>query len=301
MITTADKSPYNDTQPIKTGTFLDKLTGIQGIPRKRITEVFGDAGVGKSSVCLQAVAGGQREGARTLWVDVEFSFDERYAATLGVDTSSLGLLQERFAEDTLDTLEKEIDAGNYDLAILDSIGGLLPRQEAEKGAGEKTIGGQASLVARFCRKIVPLLALRNVALVVINHSFTDLMSGKIKTSGGAKLDYHKSISIRLKVNPTVALKVGDKKVGKVIIAEVRKNKLAATEGMTLDTRLLFGEGFSAQADLLQDAIDAGVFTKTGNTFHFRGEKLGMISKVREWIKIPENETLIKEALATKVN
>lgn len=296
MITTADKSPFNETDPIETGTFLDKLTGVNGIPRKRITEIFGDAGVGKSSICLQVISAAQEQGLRVLWTDVEFSFDARYAQSLGVNNGTLGLLQERFAEDVLDGLEREIDAGNYDLVILDSIGGLLPRGEAEKAAGEKTIGGQASLVARFCRKIVPLLALRNVALVVINHSFTDLMSGKIKTSGGAKLDYHKSISIRLKVNPTVALKVGDRRVGKVIVAEVRKNKLAATEGMTLDTRLLFGEGFSKSADLLQDAIDKGIFEKVGNSYFFLGEKLGTISKLREWMKVEENAQKIKDAL-----
>src|SRR5665213_2636673 len=213
-ITKASESPFNNYDPIKTNTFIDKITGINGIPRKRITEIFGDAGVGKSTVCLQIVASAQQDDLSVLWADVEFSFDERYAALLGVQNDELGLLQERFAEDALDELERAIDGGKYDLVILDSIGGLLPRSEAEKGAAEKVIGGQASLVARFCRKCVPLLALRNVALVVINHSFTDLMSGKLKTSGGAKLDYHKSLSIRLKVNPTLSIKQGDKKVGK---------------------------------------------------------------------------------------
>lgn len=292
----ASDSPFNDLDPIKTGTFLDKITGIGGIPRKRITEIFGDAGVGKSSVCLQVIANAQGSGLRCLWADIEFSFDAIYAANLSVQNKDLGLLQERFAEDALDEIEKAIDSGKYDLVILDSIGGLLPRAEAEKGAGEKVIGGQASLVARFCRKTVPLLALRNVALVVINHSFTDLMSGKLKTSGGAKLDYHKSLSIRLKVNPTVAIKQGDRKVGKVIVAEVRKNKLAATEGMTVDAKIMFGQGFSASEDLLGDALDAGVITKKGNTHYFSQEKLGMISAVRVLMKDETFADKIREAL-----
>ncbi len=293
-ITTADRSPYNDTQPIKTGTFLDKLTGIGGIPRKRITEIFGDAGVGKSSICLQAVGAAMETGLRCLWADVEFSYDARYAQSLGIRNEALGLLQEQYAEDLLDALEREINEANYDLVVIDSIGGLLPRAEAEKGAAEKVIGGQASLVARFCRKIVPLLSLRNVALVVINHSYTDLMSGKIKSSGGQKLDFHKSISIRLKVNPMIALKVGDKRVGKVVVAEVKKNKLASTEGMTLDARILFGEGFSKSADLLQDAIDANVFNKIGNTYFLGETKIGMRSKLVEWAK--DNENFLKEKM-----
>lgn len=295
MITTADKSPYNDTQPIKTGTMLDKLTGLGGIPRKRITEVYGDAGVGKSSVCLQSIAGAQADNMRCLWADIEFSFDAQYARGLGVDNTKLGLLQERFAEDALDSLEKEIDAGNYDLIILDSIGGLLPRQEAEKGAGEKTIGGQAGLVARFCRKVVPLLALRNVALVVINHSFTDIMSGAIKTSGGAKLEYHKSISIRLKKKMNAVLKSGDRKVGKVIIGEVKKNKLASTEGLEVEGNLLFGEGFVTSLGLLDEALERGIITQEGRSYIFRGEKIASgMPRLREWAK--ENVDLVKEAI-----
>lgn len=296
MIPMASQSPYNDTDPIKTGTFLDKLSGIGGIPRKRITEIFGDNGVGKSSVCLQAVAAAQEQGLKVLWADVEFAYDAKYSQALGVNNSKLGLLQERYAEDVLDALESAVDGGEWDMVVLDSIGGLLPRSEAEKGSGEKVIGGQAGLIARFCRKVVPLLALRNCALIVINHSFQDIMSGKVMTSGGAKLGYHKSLSIRLKVNPTLVIKQGDRKIGKVVVGEVRKNKLAATEGMTMDARVIFGEGFSSAADLLNDALEAGVFTKTGNTFFFEGVKLGMIGKVRELLKDEEFASKVKDAL-----
>jgi hypothetical protein len=96
------------------------------------------------------------------------------------------------------------------------------------------------------------------------------------------------------VNPLKVLKQGDRKVGKVVVAEVKKNKLAATEGMEMESQIIFGEGFSASADLLQDAIDAGVLAKVGNTYHFRGEKIGLISKVREWAK--DHEQDLKDAL-----
>jgi len=178
--------------------------------------------------------------------------------------------------------------------VLDSIGGILPRSEAEKESGGKTIGGQAGLVAKFCRKIVPLLKIHNVALVVINHSFVDIMSGKILTSGGKKLSYHKSISIRLKQKFGVTLKQGDRKVGKVVVGEVKKNKEAATEGMELDGQLIFGTGFSAAADLLGDAIDKGIVTKRGNTFYFGDEKLAIgLGKVRKMI---ESDELLAEKI-----
>lgn len=273
MITTASESKYNTVTGIATGLGVDRITGIGGIPVGRITEVFGEAGVGKSTLCLQLVANAQKQGKRCLWADVEWSYETRYAEQLGVDNKKLGLLQERLAEDVLDAIEDALEHGKYDLIILDSIGGLLPRAAAEKTAGEKTIGGQAGLVATFCRKIVPLLVIKEVALVVINHSYTDIMSGKLMTSGGEKLRYHKSLSIRLKPKMGVVLKSGEDKVGKVIIAEIKKNKVGATEGQTCDMQLLFGTGFSASADILQDALDKGIIEKKGASFYLNGEKI----------------------------
>lgn len=287
MITFA--SSIGDVEVIPTGLFVDKLSGIGGIPRGVITEIFGDESIGKSSFCLQMVAEAQRQGLRCLFADVEWSYDVRYAASLGIDNDKLGIIRERFAETTLDALEEAVESGQWDLVVLDSVGGILPRAEAEKENGGKTIGGQAGLIAKFCRKIVPLLKIKNVALVVINHSFVDIMSGKIMTSGGKKLAYHKSLSIRFKQKFGVVIKQGDRKVGKVVVGEVKKNKLAATEGLELDGQLIFGVGFSAAADLLGDAIDKGVVYKKGNTFYFGEQKLGVgLGKVREQFEADES-------------
>jgi len=284
-------SSVGDVEVIPTGLFVDKLTGVGGIPRGVITEIFGDESIGKSSFCLQMIASAQKQGLKCLFSDVEWSYDVRYAESLGVDNSKLGLIRERFAEETLDAIEEAVESGNWDLIVLDSVGGILPRAEAEKGAGEKTIGGQAGIIARFCRKVVPLLRMKNVALVVINHSFVDIMSGKIMTSGGKKLSYHKSLSIRFKQKFGVTIKQGDRKVGKVVVGEVKKNKLAATEGLELDGQLIFGVGFSTSADVLNDAIDKGIITKRGNTFFFGEEKLGIgLNKVRTLLQ--ENEELL---------
>lgn len=268
---------------IKTGLFFDKLTGVGGIPKGVITEIFGDESIGKSSFCFQAIASAQAQGLKCLFVDVEWSYDVRYAESLGVNNSKVGLLRERFAEDILDGVEEAVDSGEWDLIVLDSVGGLLPRAEAEKANGEKTIGGQAGLMARFCRKVVPLLRIKNVALIVLNHSFVDIMTGKTMTSGGKKLQYHKSLSVRFKLKYGAnIIKQGDRKVGKVVIGEVKKNKLAATEGLEVEGQLIFGTGFSAVADLVGDAIDAGVLEKKGNTFYFNDEKIAIgLNKVRK--------------------
>lgn len=277
--------------------FIDKLTGLGGIPRGVITEVFGDESVGKSTLCLQIVASAQAQGLRCLWADVEWSYTPNYAAVLGVDNSKLGLIRERFAEDMLDALEEAADSGEWDLIILDSVGGILPRAEAEKNADGRTIGGQAGLIAKFCRKMVPAIKIHNVALVAINHSYIEVMgfsAGKILTSGGKKLRYHKSISIRLKPKVGVSVKVGDRKVGKVLVGEVRKNKLAPTEGLELDGTLVFGTGFSAAADVLNDALEKEVLTKKGNTYFFGEEKLGIgLGRVR---KIIEEDEALRERI-----
>lgn len=274
-----------EVDAIPSGLFIDKLTGIGGIPRGVITEIFGDEGIGKSSVCLQLVAAAQAQGLRCLWADVEWSYSPLYAESLGVDNKSLGILRERFAETILDAIEEEAESGKWDLIILDSVGGILPREEAEKDSDGKTIGGQSKLIAKFCRKITPILKIKNIALVAINHSFIDLMSGALKTSGGRKLAYHKQLSIRLRQKQGVSLKEGDRKVGKVVVGEVRKNKVGATEGMELDGQLIFGTGFSAAADILGDALDRGVVEKKGNLYYFHGEKLGLgLGRVRKLVE-----------------
>ncbi len=283
-----------ETNVIPSGLFIDKLTGIGGIPRGVITEIFGDEGIGKTSVCLQIVAAAQKQGLRCLWADVEWSYSPQYALSLGVDNKKLGLIRERFAETTLDAIEEAVDSSKWDLVVLDSIGGILPRAEAEKGAEGKTIGGQAGLIAKFCRKVVPGLKINDVALIAINHQFTDIMSGRLLTSGGKKLAYHKSLSIRLKQKQGVSVKQGDRKVGKVVIGEVRKNKMAATEGLELDGTLVFGTGFSVAADLLTNAIDKALITKKGNTYFFGAEKLGIgLSRVRKMI---EDDAVLAEKI-----
>lgn len=282
-----------DVGVIPTGLFFDKLTGIGGLPRGLITEIFGDEGIGKSSLCLQMVAAAQQQGLKCLWIDIEWSYAPAYAASLGVDNKRLGLIRERFAEDALDAIEEAVESGKWDLVVLDSIGGILPRAEAEKGADGKTIGGQAGLIAKFCRKVVPSLSTHNVALVAINHAFTDIMSGKLMTSGGKKLAYHKALSVRLKAKyGGNVLKQGDRRVGKTVVGEVRKNKVGGTEGLEIEAQLFFGSGFSASADLLDDAIEKGVIEKKGNTFFFGEEKLGIgLNKVR---KMLEDDAVLSE-------
>lgn len=281
----ASEATYTKYSIVPTGySSLDKILGTGGIPTKKITEISGAFSVGKSTLALSIIASAQKEKMDTLWVDCEFSYDPEYASVLGIDNTKLDLVAERFAEANLDACEVWIEAHKNSLVVLDSIGGLLPRAEAEKNAEGKVIGGQAKLIATFCRKVVPLLAINNIALIVLNHEFTDLMSGKLMTSGGQKLGYHKSLWIRMrKVQKRVMQ--GENQIGDVIEVEIRKNKLAGTLKQSTELTLIYGEGFAKGADLMQEALDKNVIEKRGNTFYLGEEKLCTgLPKLREMFK-----------------
>jgi len=269
-----------------TDTVIDRLSGLGGVPKGVITEIFGDESVGKTTLCLHIVAAAQRQGLRVLWADVEWGFDARYAKSLGVDTSKLAILREKIAETTLDTLEVEIEKGKWDLVILDSVGALSSRAEQEKSAEERTIGSQAGLVSRFVRKIVPSISINNIAFVAINHSFVDIMGGKLLTSGGKKLRYHKQLSIRLKAKfGGTALKQGDRIIGKKVVGVTTKNKLAPTEGMELEATIILGKGFSPTADMLDLALERGTISKRGTTYYLGNERLAVgLSKTRQLLE-----------------
>lgn len=286
MIIPAREAEYSKVDWIPTGiTSLDKALG-GGIPSKRLSEVFGPYSSGKTSLALLAVASAQNRGYTALWCDQEWAWEPDYAETVGVDLDSLLLLQERHAEEALDQIEAYVSEHKNVFVVVDAIGALLPRQESEKASGEKTIGGQASLVAKFCRKIVPLLAMNNSALLVINHQFTDIMSGALKSSGGAKLEYHKSVSLSLKRKyGSTAKRSSDGKIFEVVVeAEIRKNKLAGTLGTKVDLYMEPGKGFLVQGNLFQELLDSGVIRREKNTFFYGDQKLGTQKAAKEWLK-----------------
>lgn len=288
-------SELGETEFIQTGLFTDRLTG--GLARGKILILSGQWSVGKSTLTLQMIEAAQKQGLKCLFADVEFSYDSKYAQMLGVDNSKLGVIRERTAEDVLDALEKEIDSDKWDIVVIDSIGALSSRVEVEKGAGEKVIGAQAGLVARFIRKVVPVLATNGTTLICLTHEFTDLMTGKVMASGGAKLGYHASQHIRLKAKFGVQLKSGDKVVGKIITAEMKKDKLGGREKEEADGELIFGAGFNKQADALQEALDKGLIEKRGQLYFFQGEKIARgMNGLREKLTEPDFAAKLEELI-----
>lgn len=292
-------SEIGELEVLKTNTFLDELSGVWGLPKERIVEFYGSEKTGKSTASFHVIAAAQQEELPCLLVDVEHSFVGKYAEDLGIDLRKLDILRAAYAEEIIDKTEEAIKSGKYDggVIVFDSIGSLSSRVEDEKSAGEKTIGIQASLMGRFVRKLAPQVSYRKILFIGINHSRTDIITGKVTTMGGKAWSEKKKLSLEFREKSGVLLKSGDNVVGKKIIVRVMKNAVGATERKEIEVSLIFGQGFSVSANLLDEAITKGVITKEGNTYYFSGEKLGTIGKVRTWAQ--ENAEKLKEALNEK--
>lgn len=293
----ASASPLLAIEFISTGLpQLDRVCG-GGIPLRRVSLVSGAPSLGKSTLALIVVAEAQKLGMKTLWYDAEFSAEVSQMKQCGVDLDELDLEQPEVAEEGLDVVEDYLRKNKNCLVVIDSIGGLLPRQEQEKSAGEKTIGAQASLVAKFIRKVVPLLAMNNSALICITHEFQNIMTSAIEVSGGMKLKYHTSLHIRLKPKFGVQLKQGDKTVGKVVIAQVKKTKVGATEGQEAELQFIFDSGFNAKSDIIELAKEK-LFTKTGQFWFWGEEKIARGDNgLRELFKDVSFSDKVSHALA----
>jgi len=277
---------------------LDKVTGVGGIPFGRVSEISGKWSAGKTTLALQTIAEAQKQGIECVFFDAEFTWDNTHAEALGVDTNELGVLQVPFAEEGLDILLEVARTKKHTLMVIDAVGALHPREEAEKDSGSRTIGAQASLIARFLRKIVPLLSMNDHALLMLNHEY-EAIGGigvpTIETSGGKKLAYHRSMWIRLS-RTGVNVKISDRIVGYKAKAEIRKNKLAPTERQSCELEMSYMEGFLAAASLFDDAVAAGVFEKRGNLWYMKDEKLGFEKKVKDMLK----EQIFAEKIAHEI-
>lgn len=242
----ADQARFADTKYIDTGIqALNEVLG-GGLALGCITEFFGKESVGKSTLALQCIAAAQAEGRECLFSDTEFNFTPQYASSLGVDCSKLDLTQLRIGEETFDAIEHWVSQTKGGLVVLDSMGGILPKEEAEKTAEGRTIGLQSRLMAAFCRKMIGLLAENECALIVVNHEVLNINTGAIGSSGGAKLSHHKRYSIRLRpfFGKNVSRTTDGSKRAKPIEAELKKEKgMDTTEGKKVELTYFKGLGF----------------------------------------------------------
>jgi len=281
-------------ESIPTGSLaLDQALGVGGIPRGRVTEIYGPEASGKTTLCQHIVAESQRQGGLVAYIDMEHALDPSYAARCGVDIDNLYIAQPDTGEQALEITETLVRSGAIDVVVVDSVAALVPRAEIEGDMGEPTMGLQARLMSQALRKLSGAIKQTNTAVVFTNQlrQRIGVMFGNPETTtGGMALKFY--ASVRIDVRRIESIKVGQEIVGNRVRARVVKNKVAAPFRVA-EFEILYNEGISKVGGILDLAVETGLVDKKGS-FYLYGE--GRLGQGRENAKqyLRENPSLAAE-------
>ena len=279
---------------IPTGSIsLDAAIGIGGIPRGRITEIYGPESSGKTTLALHVVAQAQKIGGYAAFIDAEHAMDPEYAKKLGVDIDNLLISQPDTGEQALDITETLVRSGALDIIIIDSVAALVPKAELDGDMGDTHVGLQARLMSQALRKLTGTVSKSKTSVVFINqirHKIGVMFGSPETTTGGNALKFYSSI--RLDIRRIGQIKEGDQVVGNRTRVKVVKNKIAPPFKNT-EFDIMYGEGISYEGDLLDLAAQADIVNKTGAWYSFNSEKIGQgRENTKRFLK--ENEKVKKE-------
>jgi recombination protein RecA len=290
---------------IPTGSIaLDLALGVGGIPRGRITEVFGPESSGKTTLCQHVLAEAQRRGGVVAFIDVEHALDPGYARACGVNVDELLVSQPDTGEQALEITETLIRSGGIDCVVLDSVAALVPRAEIEGEMGDSFVGIQARLMSQALRKLTGAVSRSNTALVFTNQlrEKIGVMFGNPEvTPGGRALKFY--ASVRLDIRRVETIKTGTESVGNRVRVKVVKNKVAPPFRVA-EFDVMYGEGISKEGGLLDVGVAMDVVTKTGSWFTFGDGRLGQGREAsKEFLKAnapiaAEIEKLIRSKMST---
>jgi recombination protein RecA len=260
---------------IPTGSIaLDLALGVGGIPRGRITEIFGPESSGKTTVCQHVIAEAQRNGGVAAFIDVEHALDPGYARACGVNVDELLVSQPDTGEQALEITETLIRSGGIDCVVVDSVAALVPRAEIEGEMGDSFVGIQARLMSQALRKLTGAVSRSNTALVFTNQlrEKIGVMFGNPETTpGGRALKFY--ASVRLDIRRVETIKTGTDAVGIRARVKVVKNKVAAPFRVA-EFDVMYGEGVSREGGLLDVGVAMDVVNKSGSWFTFGETRLG---------------------------
>lgn len=282
VITAKDKKPNVDV--ISTGSVkIDIATGIGGIPRGRITEVFGMESSGKTTLALQAAANCQKAGYSVLFVDVEHALDPKYARNLGIDMDELIISQPDNGEQALDIIKFGLQSKAFGMIVLDSVASLVPRVVFEGDMADANVGIVARLMSKACPLFADLASDANTAVLMINQIRSTIgisYGDPTVTSGGKALKFY--ASVRMQTFRSTLHKDGELVVGNTVKVKVVKNKLAPPF-RECETEIVYGEGFSRESDLIDLGQEKGFIERSGAWYTINGERIQGKEKATQYL------------------
>ena len=294
-----------DVASISTGSLgLDIGLGIGGIPRGRVTEIYGPESSGKTTLTMHMIAEAQRKGGLAAFIDAEHAFDKTYAEKLGIDTENLLISQPDNGEQALEITEHLIRSGAIDIIVIDSVAALVPKAELEGEMGESKMGLQARLMSQALRKLTGTIAKTNCACIFINQlreKIGIVFGNPETTTGGNALKFY--ASVRLDIRRIGQIKeAADDITGNRVKVKVVKNKMAPPFKV-VEFDIMYGRGISKSGEIVDIGVELNVIQKAGSWFSYNGNKLGQgRDAVKQLIEdnpemADEMEKKIKEKLA----
>ena len=283
-----------NVEVISTGSFsLDLALGVGGLPKGRVVEIYGPEGSGKTTLALNVVAQAQKKGGRAAFIDAEHALDPEYASKLGVKVKELLISQPDNGEESLNILESLVRSEIIDVLGVDSVAAITPRAEIEGEMGDQHAGRHAHMIGQALQNLTAISDKTKTLIIFINQlrMKIGIMFGNPETTpGGRALPF--AASVRIDIRRIAQIKKGEETIGNRVKAKVVKNKVAPTFKLA-EFDITFGEGISYEGDVANTGLRFGVITKSGATYTFEGQKLGVgIDTVKNLLK--EDKKLLHE-------
>jgi len=254
---------------------LDIALGVKGVPRGRVIEIFGPEASGKTTLAQHIAAEVQKLGGVAAFIDAEHALDPDYARKIGVDVDNLLISQPDNGEQALEILETLVRSNSVDVVVIDSVAALVPQKEIEGDMGDSHMGLQARLMSQALRKLAGIVSKTKTVVIFINqirHKIGVFFGNPETTTGGNALKFYSSV--RIEVRRAAQIKQADRIIGNRVKAKVVKNKVAAPF-RTTEFDIMYNEGISLAGDLIDTGVEHKVVNKSGNSYTFQEEKLGV--------------------------